>query len=159
MNFVSLYRILTILALNIIFIFEFAFKFPPVLFFLLFIFIDTHIFNLVHIFLIKFKFSISMYFLFITNFFLQEEFIHIMVNNRIVILPPVKLPSVCRIVPVILSRPIFIILRTKFSQDIVLILLMTGAVYETLGFGYLLLIMYICFTAVEIALTHLRVSF
>ena len=101
-----------------------------------------------------------MFFLFSTNFiiFLQEYFIQCMVLNSTFLLLPVKFLSVCRIVPVVLSRPTCIILKTKFSQDISLIWWMTGSIYDKCGFLYISWVVYISFPDFARALNHLIVS-
>ena len=101
-----------------------------------------------------------MWFLFSTYFiiFLQDDLIHCMVNNRIFILLYVKFISVCGIVPTVLSRPTFSILRNKISQDPSFIWLMPGSTYETCGFGSILKMIYISFFALFGALTHFGVN-
>ena len=96
----------------------------------------------------------------ITNFiiFLHEDFIHCMINNSIFIFLSVKFIYVCGIVPAVLNRPNFNILRTKVSQDLAFILWMPGAMYETCVFLYILWVIYISFPALASALDRLGVS-
>ena len=85
----------------------------------LFLVINTHIVDLIQLVHIKIRFNIFILFLFSTYFiiFLQEDFINYTLNNSIIPLLTVKFLPDCRIVPAVLSRPAFSVLRTKVSQD------------------------------------------
>ena len=98
-------------------------------------------------------FLLSTYFL----IFMQQDFIYCTVNNGIIILLPVQFISWYGIVPAVLSRSNFNIIRTKVSQDLALIWLMPGAMYET-GFGLTYRVVYIYFSALDRDITHLGVS-
>ena len=119
--------------------------------------IKTHINDMVEFVLIKIRFNFFIFSLPGNYFFifLQENFIHCTVNNRIFLLMPVKFISWHGIIPAVLSGTCFNILRTKFSQDLAFILRMTGDIYETCGFVITLWVIYISFPALSSALTHL----
>ena len=91
--FVIMHTSHTILAFNIICILKLAFKRTLTSFNFFFLVIKTHIVNLIQLVLIKIRFNIFMFFLFIAYLiiFLGEYFINCNVNNRIIILLPVKI--------------------------------------------------------------------
>ena len=150
----------TILDFNLIFIFKFALKCTLTSFKFLFCVFKNHIVDMIQLVLIKIRFNIFMWSLFSTYFlvFLQEYFINCNVNNIIILLVPVKYISVCRIVPTVLSRPTFRILRTKVSQEHAFILWITRAMDEACGLGPILPMVYISFPALVIYINHIGVS-
>ena len=105
----------TILVFDIIRVFKFSFKHTLTPFCLLFIVIKNHTVNMIYIILIELRFNIFMCFSFRTYFiiFLKEDFIHCTIDNIIILLLSGKLFSSCRIMPAVLSRPSFRIIRTK----------------------------------------------
>ena len=109
--------------------------------------------------LIKIWFNIFMCFLLSTYFlvFLQEDFINCTVKNSFIFLLTVKCHLVFDIVPMVLSRPTFSIIRTKVSQDLAFIWWITGFIYETCGFGLTLKLVYIYISALASPITHIRV--
>ena len=87
-------------------------------------------------------FVCSTYFL----IFMQQDFILCTINNSILLLLSVKFLSWYGIVPTVLVRSDFNIIRTKCSQDLLFIRWMPGAMYET-GFWLTLWVSYIFFCA------------
>ena len=118
-----MYTSLKITDFNLICIFEFAFKHMLTPFYILFLVLKTRIVNLINVVTIIIRFNIFMCFLFCAyfNIFLQEDFIHFLFNNSIVILLPVNFFNACRVVPTVIIRPNFGIIRTKVSQELALI--------------------------------------
>ena len=88
---------------------------------------------------------------------LQEGFIHCMINNGVVIFLYVKFLYVFKILPVVPSRPTFIILKTKVSQDIGCVRWIPGDMDDTCGFGSILRMIYISFSEIASAIIHLGV--
>ena len=115
--------------------------------------------NFIKSVLIKIRLKIFMCFLLRTYFsiFLQDDFIRCNVNSRTIIFLPVKFLSLYGMVTVVLGRSTFKILRTKVSQDLEFFWWIPGAIYET-GFGITLRVVYIYFSGLERALTHLGLS-
>ena len=66
--------------------------------------------------------------------------------------------SSCGIMPAVLSRPDFRIFRTKFSQDLAVIWWIIEVMDDTIVFVYNPGMLYIPFSMIANALTHLRVS-
>ena len=98
--------------------------------------------------------------LFLSTYFLvfmKEDFIHFTVNNSIIPLIYVKFISVCMNLPTVLSRPTFIILITKVSQDLAFVLWMPRAIDDTCGFGFILRMIYIFSPVLDSSLTHIGV--
>ena len=91
----------------------------------------NHIINIIQIVIIKLRFNNFLCFFPILHFiiFLKNDLINWNVNNRIIILLPVKFIYVCSLVTTVLSRPTFRIIRTKVSQDFAFIWLMPGSNY------------------------------
>ena len=118
-----MYKSYAILDFNLIFFFEFKFKCTLMPFNILFYFHKTHIINLIQIFIIKIRSNIFMCFLFSTyyNILLQENFIHGLFKNSIVLFLAVKFISICGILPMVLCMPTISMLITKVSQDLVFI--------------------------------------
>ena len=108
----------TILVIIPMCIFKFAFKRMITSFNLLFCVIKTHIVDLIEFVLINIRLNIFICFLLITYvlIFTQENSTHCTVNNSIILLLPVKLFRWYDIVPGVLGRYNFNILRTKSSQ-------------------------------------------
>ena len=100
-----------------------------------------------------------MFFLFMTYFifFLKKDFIHCMANNSIFLFLPFKFISICRIVSVVLSRNSVRKIRTKVSQDLTLIWIIPVAMYEICVFVSILHIIYIPFSVLASAISHLGV--
>ena len=71
--------------------------------------------NMIDFALIKIRFNVSMCSLLSTYLlvFLGEVFIHFSVNNRIILFPSVKFISWCGIIPAVLSRYTFNVLRNQ----------------------------------------------
>ena len=140
--------------------FKFAFKRELRSLYTLFLVIKTHITNLVYIIIINIIFNILMCFSFSTNFinFLQDDIMHCMINNSIVLFLSVKYPFSCGVIPVVCSRPDFRILSTKVSQHLALISWIPGAMDNTSLFGSILRMIYIPFPVLYSSLIHLRVS-
>ena len=115
---------------------------------------------MVYIILIDLKFNICMCFLFSTYYIilLQYDYILCMVNDIIFLLLTVKFPFVCGIVPTVLSRPNFSMLRNKVYQYLAFVWLIPGAMYDTYRFGYIIHMIYISFSALVLSLTHIVVS-
>ena len=157
--FVILYTIHSILDLNLICIFKFTFKRTLMSFKFFFCVFKKHIVDLIHFILIKTRFNIFMWSSIITYFLvlIQEYLINCTVNNSIIIFLNVKFISVCVIMPAVLSRPNFTIIRTKVSQDLEFILWIPGAMVETCGFGPTLWIVYISFPDLARDITNLGV--
>ena len=109
-----------ILDFNPIFIFDFASKLMLTSLFILFLFIKTNIFNLVYIVIIDIRLNIFMWFRFSTYFiiFLQNDLIHCMINNIIVLLLFVTFISSCGIMPTVLRRPDFKTNRNKYPKTL-----------------------------------------
>ena len=108
---------------NLICIFKLEFKHTLMSFRFFFFVINTHIVNLIDFSFIKIRFNIFVCFLLSTYFlvFMKDDFIHCTVNNSIILFLYVKFISWFSIVPVVLSRCTFNILRTKVSQDLAFI--------------------------------------
>ena len=103
--------------------FELYFKRMLTSFCIFFLFIKTHIINLVYIVLINFNINVFMCFSFSTYFIvlLWDDLIYCMINNSIFLFLTVKFIFSCGVITAVLSRLDFIILRTKFSQDLAFI--------------------------------------
>ena len=126
----------------------------------LFIDIKTDIFKLIKMVLVDLRFNIFMWFLFRSYFiiFFQDNLIHCMINNSIVLLMYLKFIFVRGIIPTVLSNPAFSILGNKVSQDVELIWWMTGAMYETSFFVYILwmiCIFFMCLPALSLISEYL----
>ena len=108
------------MAFNLICIFQFLFKRTPISLNFSLCIIKTPNVNMIYFALIKIRFNIFMCYLLSAYFldFMQKYFINCNVNNSIIFLLSVKNFIVYGIMPVVLSRPSFIILRTKVSQDL-----------------------------------------
>ena len=117
----------------------------------LFCIFKTHIIDLIQLVLIKIRFNVLMWSLLSTYFLvlLQEYFINCTVNDIIILLLSVKFPPVYDIVPVELSSPIFIILKTNVYKDLAFIWWMTGAMDEMCGFLTYFRLVYISFHALD----------
>ena len=100
-----------------------------------------------------------MWFRFIAYFiiFLQDNFIHCMINNIIFLFLSVKFIHFRSIMPAVLSRTDFIMLKTKVPQDFAFIWLITEAVYETSLFRYIIWMIYIPFSVLSSSLICLGV--
>ena len=86
----------------------------------------------------------------LTLFFPSGGFHPQIFNNSIVLFMPVNFIYVFGIMPAVLSRPNFIILRTKVSQDLAFVWWMTRAMYETYGFRSILRMIYISLPALSV---------
>ena len=80
-----------------------------------------------------------------------------MINSIPFLLLTVKYLFGCGVMTTVLIRPNFRILRTKVSQDLLLIRWIPAATYETNGLGSIIWMIYIPFFARASALTHLGV--
>ena len=81
-----------------------------------------------------------------------------MINNIISPFLYIKFISSPSIVPAVLGRPDFIIIRTKVSQDLTFIWWIPGAMDVKSVFGYIFRMIYIPFYDLARALTYPRVS-
>ena len=88
---------------------------------------------------------------------LKDDFIPYIADNSIILFLPVKFLYWYGIVPTVLSRYTFNILKTKFSQDLAFIWWMPGDMYEIGEFGLTLCLVYKYFSALASAFTHLGV--
>ena len=79
----------------------------------------------------------------LTLFFPSGGFHPQIFNNSIVLFMPVNFIYVFGIMPAVLSRPNFSILRTKVSQDPAFVWWIPRAMYETCGFWLTLRVVYI----------------
>ena len=108
---------------------------------------------------IDLRFNIYVWFILVTYFIIsfKEYSIHCVVNNSIVLLLPVKFPSVLGVVPAVLGKPTFSILITKFSLDLAFFWWIHGDKYETYGLWSILWIIYKNISVLASALTRLGV--
>ena len=91
--------------------------------------------------------------------FMQEYLIHCAVNNIIIFLLLVRIIFCYGILPPVIMRYNFNVLRTKVSHDLVLTWWIPRTMYEIGGFWLTLWVVYISFSALDRALTDLGVSF
>ena len=140
--------------------FNFSFKRTLTSFKFFFWVINTHIVDMIEFVLIKISFNIFMWFLLSTYFFIfvLEDVIHCNVNDRIILFLPVKSISWYGIVPVVLGKSNINIIRTKVSQYLAFSWLIPWYMYETGGFGVTIWLVYIYFSALASALTHIILS-
>ena len=111
-----MYTSFTILASNILYIFEFDFKLTLTPFCILILFIKTNIINLIQIMYINFRVDVILCFTFhnLCLVLLQDDIINCMLNYRIFILLYDKFLLSCRLVPVVLSKPF----QNTYNQSI-----------------------------------------
>ena len=109
---------------------------------------------------LDFRLNVFMWFSFRTYFiiFLQDYFIHWMINNRIVLLMYVKFISSRRVMTAVLSRPGSRILRNKVSQDLSFFWWMSEAMDEISVFGSIFRMIYKGFPALTRSLIRIGLS-
>ena len=123
-----------ILAFNIIYMIKFDFKCTLKSFCLLFIFIETHIINIIYIVIVYLRIIVPVCLIF---------------RNIIFLLMSVNFFLSCRLMPAVISRPDFRIFRNKVSQDLIFIWWISRSMDETSLFGSILQMIYISFSALD----------
>ena len=89
---------------------------------------------------------------------MQDDIIKLMLDYSIVLFLYYKLFSCCRLLPAVFSRPSFIVLIKKVTQDLKFIWLMSRAMDRATYFRSILRMVYTPFSALVSALTHFGVS-
>ena len=150
----------TILDFNFIYIFHLFFKRSPTSFCIFFLIINNNIVNMIYIILIYLRLNFScasassLTLIFYHRGISFTEWLTISLYFFL----GVKFISSFRIVPVVLIRPAFRILRTKVTQDLELIWRMHKAMDNKSVFGSNPMTIYIPFSVLDSTITHLGVS-